>query len=638
MVRTLWQRLFPSTVNAPRRRLQTTRLSLEALEDRLVLSTFLVTNASDNLAPGSLRYAIQQANLPGNANSTVDITSEVEEPIVLTQGELPINASMTIRNDSGCSLEIHQSTANARVFHVGSNAAAVTIVGGGADTLTIDGGRASGGNGGGFLVDSSATTLTLNDVKIVNNSADGDGGGIYAAGSVILNHSIVAGNMSGADGGGLFVNDGDVTLNAGSSVSGNRAPNGKGGGINVALGTVAIGNGSHVDGNTARNVGGIEVANVPQSNDVAVSVGGGSTVNGNSSTATVNPFTGDFGGGGIAVEMFGNVLISASQVNGNHTVGMYSGGIVVGLGSVTVTDGSQIDNNTNNGPGGGIAANFLGTVTVSNGSQVNGNTGAALGGGIINFAGPLGGVVVSGGSQVDGNVLTNAETIGQAIAVFVLYAHAPSTLGQFAATLSGPNGGALLAALPQIQSESDLYAQLAVNLPGPLVAGGGIATLLAPISVSGGSEVNNNFAGQRVSGGNDSSVGIGGGLFSVLGWISVDHSSVSGNQAPFGGGGGIFDWLGLVTLDQAAIDGNSTGANGGGFWIGGGLFANSSTLSGNAASVEGGGLYNAGLALFLGSAIRNNQAMSGGGIANHGKLLPINTLFIGNEPDNVSGF
>jgi hypothetical protein len=666
MIRTFWQRLVQSVAMTPSRRRQNLRLSLEVLEDRLVPSTFLVTNVSDNLNPGSLRYAIKQANLPGNANSTVEITPQVTGPIVLSLGELSINASTAIINDSGSPLEIRQNTANARVFQVGPNAGTVTITGGPSSEITIDGGVASGGNGGGILVDSASTNLTLSFVDVVSNEAGSDGGGIYSAGSVILNNSIVAENWAGGNGGGIFVNDGNVSLNNDSSVSRNQAPDGKGGGINVQLGTVTVNSGSQVNNNTAKDVGGIEVANVPQLQDNAVSVVGGSEVNGNSSTATVNPFTGDFGGGGIAVEAFGNVYISASQVSNNHTVGMYSGGIVVALGSVTVTDGSQIDGNTNNGPGGGIAANFLGTITVTGGSQVDGNTGGAIGGGIVNFAGPLGGVVVTNGSQVDNNVLTNGETIGQALAVFVAYASSPPILDQFATLLNSPEGAALLAALPQIQGEVGLYGQVAATpsgLPGFLTGGGGIGTMVAPISIEGDSEVDSNLAGLRVSGVNAFSIGLGGGLFSLLGTIQVSEAAVEGNQALYGSGGGIFDRMGLVRLDHATVENNTAALGGGDIWSGGGLFANFSTVMGGTAGGVGGGLMNEGLAILLNSTIRSNQALvgggitnlgeigfldstvtnntallTGGGIANNGTLVPINSIFAGNDPNNVIGY
>jgi hypothetical protein len=294
----------PARDNGGRRatgqRRRASRPALEALEDRLVLSTFFVTNSSDNLQPGSLRYAITQANLPGNAGSTVEITSQVTGPIVLHNGELPVDANMTILNDSGAPLEIRQATPHARVIEVGPAVTAMTIDGTASTTpITLDGGSVIGANGGGILVDGSATALRLNHVDVVSNvgladstGAGGNGGGIYAAG-------------------------GKVTLSD-SSVNDNQAPDGKGGGINMAVGTVVVENGSHVDGNSARNVGGICVGQVVRPRDDAVDVTGGSTVNGNQSTATVDPDTGDFGGGGIAAESTGNVYVSDSQVSHNR--------------------------------------------------------------------------------------------------------------------------------------------------------------------------------------------------------------------------------------------------------------------------------------------------------------------------------
>ena len=96
------------------------RARFELLEDRLNLSAsvFTVTNSSDQLAPGSLRFAIAEANLPGNQGSTVLISSEVTGPINLTHGELKIEANMTIENQSGAPLVIDQLTPGARVFHI----------------------------------------------------------------------------------------------------------------------------------------------------------------------------------------------------------------------------------------------------------------------------------------------------------------------------------------------------------------------------------------------------------------------------------------------------------------------------------------------------------------------------------------
>jgi hypothetical protein len=640
-----------------------------------------VTNATDNLMPGSLRYAIMQANLPGNNGSIVSITNQVAGPIVLTAGELPINASMTIRNDSGSPVEIRQETASARVFHVGARASAVTITGlENGSRLTIDGGVAGNANGGGFLVDGPLTVLTLSWVDVVGNRASGstkggNGGAIYTPGKVILDHSDVGteadanqatnqgggvwagrgltliashivGNQAGTNGGGVLVNEGDVTLADGSSVCLNQAPSGTGGGIAVATGSVVVAGGSQVDENSALQVGGIFVGNVVHARDDAVQVVGGSCVNDNSSTGGNPPSAGDFGGGGIAAPNRGNVFISHSQVSQNHTVGMFSGGIVVGLGDVTVTDGSQIDGNINNGPGGGIAANFLGTVTVTDHSQVNDNTGAAIGGGIVNFAGPRGGVIISAGSQVSGNTLTNGESLGQAIAVFLELLRPEGPLANFATAVGGPGGAAMLAALQQVQQVAmplaQTLAQAVAELPEPpglVVTGGGIGTLLAPISVTGGSQVNGNLSGERVSGGNDKSVGFGGGVFSILGSTTIDDSTLAANQAPYLDGGGIFDFRGTVALDHATVSGNSAFGDGGGIWSGGQFSCESSTLADNTAGATGGGLFNGlvGQAQVMDSEVQGNRATAGGGMSNLGQLTVARSKVFDNVATNNGG-
>src|SRR5262249_12447228 len=186
-------------------------------------------------------------------------------------GELPINAGMTIRNDSGATVEVRQGKANARVFHVRSAATDVTITGvGSASPITIDGGSVTGANGGGILVD-GPTSLSLDYVKVVSNGASADatgaggsGGGIWTGGDVTLTASTVQGNTSGAGGGGIYAASGIVTLGGGSSVSGNQAPAGVGGGINVDGRVVAVRDGSPVDGNPAPDDGGIPACNLPR--------------------------------------------------------------------------------------------------------------------------------------------------------------------------------------------------------------------------------------------------------------------------------------------------------------------------------------------------------------------------------------
>jgi hypothetical protein len=657
MFRAWWHRIVDSMTtdrgSRPCRRLRACRLALECLEERITPSTFFVVNSSDNLLPGSLREAISQANLV--PDSTIKITSQVKSPIKLTHGELSIQTSMTIENASNASVTIEQLTPNARVFDVsGSSPLNVTLMGGGASTPLIVTGGSVRGDGGGIDVETANSTLSLTHVQVTGNSASqtvksstvsgGIGGGIYSMGAVTLNASTITQNQAGEGGGGIGVNDGIVTLAAGSSVTHNQSPLGEGGGISVAAGAVDVGGGSHVDHNSAADVGGIMVGAVSSPGGTAVSIIGGSTVNDNSSTAGAHQNPQNLGGGGIAVIANGNVYISGSQVSGNQTVGMYSGGIVVGLGSITVTDGSQIDGNSDNGPGGGIAANFGGQITVSGGSQVDANTGAAIGGGIVNFSGPAGGVTISGDSQVNDNVLTNGETIGRAILTFLEVVYPNTTFNSFAVAAGGAGGTAMLNGLAQLQqalqqSAGPLQAaeqQIPYSL-GVLVAGGGIGVLLAPVSITTGSKVDGNLAGKNVLGANQNLIGLAGGIFQVLGTVTINQSQIDENQAPNGDGGGIWNG-GTLTILSSNVSGNKAAGDGGGLFniSGGQTTVQNSTFSGNQAS-SGGGMANQGALTVTSSIVANNLATTeGGGIySNGGNLTLMDVVFTNNSPDNV---
>jgi hypothetical protein len=524
-----------------------------------------VTNALDprgTLVPGSLRWAVAQANLTRNQGSLVAITPAVQSPITLHAGELQIRSSLTIENASGAPLTIQQGTPNARIFHVVANprTTAVIITGLSAtSSLTLTGGQVANGNGGGILVDNPQNFLTLAYVNVVGNSAaqvnnpqlgtKGNGGGVYSSGTVTLDHTSVSFN----------------------SANGPNAASGHAGGVYTDQGVTLVA--SHVDSNFARNAAGI--LNVFGS----VEVLDGSTVNNNTSDG--NSFkTGDFGGGGIG-EMAGNVIVSGSQVSNNKTVGMYSGGIVLLLGGVTVTNGSQIDGNTNNGPGGGIAANFEGPVTISHGSQVDGNTGAGLGGGIVNFSETFG-ISVTDQSEVAGNTLTNAED-SAATGGLISVGLDPTVSRPF---VSGGRGDAVLKAALQLfvnacAQRAALLGQAVAALPGKgsVEVGGGISSVLAgPIEIAGNSNISDNHFANVTS--SLPAIGVGGGVFANLGPITIDGSTVSGNDA--------------------------TG-DGGGIWNGHSLIISNSTVAQNHAALSGGGIFNRGVFSSINTITDNNS-------------------------------
>ena len=616
-----------------RRSRRASKLSMDVLEDRIALATFRVVDSFDG-GPGSLRDAIARANQLGGANRVI-ITSKVDQPIVLTNGEIKVATGLGIENRSGHPVEIRQATSGSRVFEILAGAASVTITGVDAP-ITITGGSISGANGGGILVD-GPTNLTLTSVVVTGNQvSNGGGGGIYAVG----------GNTT------------LITL-VGSSVTDNHAPDGSGGGISLEAGRVVVRDDSHVDSNSARDIGGIRVFRgpkhaidivfpVPSPRRDAVRVLNGSSVSGNSSTATVNLEKGDLGGGGIAVESTGSVLVSDSDVSDNHTVGMYSGGILVTLGNVHVTDQSQIDGNTNNGPGGGIAANFLGSVIVSGGSEVDDNTGAAMGGGIVNFATPAHKVEIEGGSEVSNNNLTNAQSIGETLFIFLDYL--ASRLNISYHTLTGMTIQQSEALAGKVEAEIAIAHGVDPSQfpPGLVIAGGGIGTLQgARVEITGGSRVDGNYSGVRLANSapnvtpNSSSVGIGGGVATFLSRIIVDQSTVAGNTSSEDGGG-LWNVRGVSITSGSFVTGNTArgltlGSLGGGLFLGptsAGSLISDSTFSKNAAAGLlaqnpppaggfGGGAYNQGNLTILGSTFSENTAtQDGGGLMNDSPTIP----------------
>ena len=235
---------------------------IDRMEDRTLLSTFLVKNTDDS-GPGSLRAAILSANV-SSSPSTIDFANGLRGTIRLTSGELLINGSITI-NGPGSNVLAISGNQSSRVFEVatGQN---VTI-----SALTISDGSAPD-QGGGILNDGSNLTLSGDDlarnVTYESTTTQAQGGGLQSLGGTLtITNCLITGNQAQGGtgdsafgdsyGGGISVAGGTATISC-SQISDNQAIGGAGSGDGLgggggiySLGPVSI-SGSTISNNVAR--------------------------------------------------------------------------------------------------------------------------------------------------------------------------------------------------------------------------------------------------------------------------------------------------------------------------------------------------------------------------------------------------
>src|SRR5262245_1517447 len=156
----------PNTGSSARR----IRPHLEELENRCLPSLITVANLHDAGA-GSLRQAILRANAAPNAD-TIQFAAGLRGTITLTSGELLITHNLRILGPATAGLSVSGNHAS-RVFDIAAGAA-VTIA-----NLTITRGFTLQPGGG--IQNQGA--LTLNNVAMIQNNAQGPGGAVATAGA-----------------------------------------------------------------------------------------------------------------------------------------------------------------------------------------------------------------------------------------------------------------------------------------------------------------------------------------------------------------------------------------------------------------------------------------------------------------------
>jgi len=244
------------------------------------------TGTPPNLTCATLRDAITQSNSDSSPD-TITFANTVTSPITLTNGALTINGGQGVTIDGPGAGKLAVSGAGTtRVFSI-ALPKPVSISG-----LTITRGSAGTADGGAIYDNAGGGPLTLSDdtVSDSTNTATGDSGG------------------------GIWSNA--PTTIAGSTITGNTAPDGDGGGVAALYQTDYIIN-STISDNSALTGGGI-VSGAPTAELTLT----GSHVTGNDATSVSGA------GGGIAASG-GTLVIDGTTVSNNHSADR-SGGILVG--------------------------------------------------------------------------------------------------------------------------------------------------------------------------------------------------------------------------------------------------------------------------------------------------------------------
>jgi hypothetical protein len=603
-----------------RRRL-TTRLHLEALEDRSV-PAIAVTSLLDDGSEGTLRWAVEQANMIAGPD-TLTFDPGVSGAISLLQGKITITDDLTIAGPGADELAISvfydeiTETTSGIAFEIIAGATVSLL------DLSIDN-RADG------VIDPldeeaifNAGVLSIMNCNFASNNDMGYGGGIFnagmltvdncnfndlgvwihnTAGSVMINASsfvsssgiwnegtLTVADTTFSDSG--IVNVGTVTV-VGSAFSNNNPDRFESGVSNYALATVINCTFSGFGFSAIYNPGDLSVIGSTFSNNT--SIFGGAIWNENAASATISgsTFTGNrvlSDGGAIynkGVLSVATSLFSANSVQydparfdgiPDPNGGSESGGAIWSDNTLIVNDCS-FDNNFAASNGGGIFN--AGTATITD-STFTSNDASFWGGAIQN----------SGELDISGSTFTNnSAVLGGALQISGIIEGMRTDVSSsiFAGNSASFAGGAIRNLGVPLTVSGSSFTNNSAEL-----FGGAIQNLDAPLAISASNLSENTARGAGAVHFTRSSLN---GLSQAI--FRVDNSTFWRNSASITGGAIIVSDQSSFVLEHrtvihslinVTIVENSAGGNGGGIFSGGGNFfaalgVGNSIIAGNVAT------------------------------------------------------
>ncbi len=667
-VRDLISNYFASLLTGCRKRRLAGRRSLfsgELLEDRVMLTTFVVNTALDGLGIGGAGVTtLREALTAANTNASVDgsLAGDMDGDVILFDstvfggggtinldvalGDLLISDDVTINgilgSGSGATIVNLNGLGANRLFSINTTSAPgsaiVTLTG-----LTLQGGDGTGttaandGRGGAIYIGSSNAAVRLNSVNIIGNTASGNaatdgGGGIYNnGGRLALTNVMLDGNIANGtlgSGGGVLTTGGLVTASGTSFI--NNVANRAGGGLEIIAGNFDTGANVVFDSNVAGPTG-----TASPGNGGAIHLSGSGSFVFLNGTQVTNNIAGREGGG--LWNQAGSSLFvrSGSIVSGNEARGAAAddgGGGIFNNGGAIVVFNSEISNNSATGvlgSGGGVFSTS-GTFRIDN-SQVINNTAIRAGGGLE---------IVTGIAQFVGTNIDNNDALGSMTSpgnggglhvtgLATVYVTGGTVSGNTAALEGGGlwnSTGTMIVRTGTVLDGNTASGDAADDGGGGIFNNGG-RLALTDVTLS------NNVA--------DGTNGSGGGIFSTGGLVTDSDGMYSRNIANRAGGGveivvGTFDSL-RTTFDSnvAGPAGSANPGNGGALHVSGNtanVIISAGTVTNNIAAREGGGLWNqtgSRLTVRAGSVITGNTASGaaaddgGGGLFNNGGTLVV---------------
>ncbi len=572
-----------SRVRFRSRRSRSSRLGYGDLEERLALTTFLVTTTADTNNSGvdgfvSLREAITAANTnaafgdapAGDADGDLIRFASflADSTIFLSLGQISISDDVLIQG--GASNLTIQDNADTRMFEISSSERV------GFSKLTFAEGNAA--IGGAMTSLGSGTTLIV-DSTFQNNEATGSGGGaIYNVGGNlnVINTTFENNQASGSAGGGGAIysaTTGTTYINGGSMFS--NSANQSGGAIKVIGGTYF---------------------------SVGLQIGAPGTGNVAGPDGSANP--GD--GGGLHASGSARVVIDGGAFD-NNAAARNGGGIWIG-GSSTLFMRNAADV-TNNSAGGDSIGDGGGGIFNDGGAGYINN--ANIESNLANGTSGSGGAIYSNA----GSILLNSSTISN---------NAAARTGGGIHSVNG---------FVQLNSSDLTLNDVGITLSTTVGHGGGLyAAGTASVVINNGQVSNNQstFQGGGIWADTDS-------LVFFRNTANLNENTTSETNST---GGGVYTKGYLQALDSFFLR-NETDVLGGGLFIadtGRARIANAN-FTGNNARTRGGGIYNDGYMYVTDSSFRNNIVNTSGGAFYTGPTattISSGLTFSGNLPNNTN--